>query len=80
MKQPQRFPNETILPERWLWHVFGELVDACLILRQGHPDRAVPDWRPLVHNDLHSANVFLDDRKPEDEATFDQAVSVYVWF
>ena len=66
MAQPSVQPPVPILPERLLWHVFKELVDACLILRQGSPVEPVPGWKPMVHNDLHTSNVFLDDLQPED--------------
>ncbi|KAF2678679.1 hypothetical protein K458DRAFT_422910 [Lentithecium fluviatile CBS 122367] len=55
-----------MLPERFILHVFKELVDACLILRQGHPRALIEGWRTMVQNDLHIHNVFLDDRQPQD--------------
>jgi hypothetical protein len=56
-------PSE--IPESFVWHVFGGLVDACLVLEQGRLEERVEGWRPLVHNDMHSSNVLLE-RDPDD--------------
>ena len=80
MAQPSVQPPVPIFPERFLWHVFKELVDACLILRQGSPVEPVPGWKPLVHNDLHASNVFLDDLRPEDISTMHPSVGFFFLF
>lgn len=68
-------PFKDILPEKFLWHVFRELVNAVMVLRHGHQDdeKYPKHWRPIVHRDIGMSNVFLDDRKPDDE--FHESVS-----
>lgn len=56
------------LPERYIWYVFSELVNACLILEQGDLSGAKQGWRPIVHADLHEGNIFLDRRRSEDDS------------
>ncbi|PVH94452.1 kinase-like protein [Periconia macrospinosa] len=66
-------PPKGILPEPFIWHVFRELVRAIMVLTHGHEDKEKypKDWRPIVHRDINLENVFLNDRKPEDE--FDES-------
>lgn len=77
----RRFPldrdNMTLLPERFLWHIFRELVNGCGFLERGngrgHGDGAL-EWRPIVHMDMYQGNVFLT---ASDENLFgEKAVTV----
>jgi hypothetical protein len=54
------------IPESFVWHLMSGLVDACLVLEQGGLDGPVKGWKPLVHTDLHFANVLLE-RDPDDD-------------
>lgn len=49
-----------------LWSILNNLVDACLLLQFGAVDEANanPDWKPMVHRDLHFGNVWLDEPDP----------------
>lgn len=55
------------IPEEALWHIFQNLVDACLVLQYGAVERedAVDDWRPIVHRDIKPDNVWLDEPAEE---------------
>jgi len=57
------------IPESFVWHRFAGLVDACLVLEQGHQEKAVKGWMPLVHNDLHSSNVLLKNDTDGDKVS-----------
>jgi hypothetical protein len=52
-----------VIPEGFLWHVFGSLVDAVNRLEKGAdpPIDMGPgkDWRPIVHGDMHLGNIFV---------------------
>ncbi|KAF1951202.1 hypothetical protein CC80DRAFT_539100 [Byssothecium circinans] len=54
------------VPEAFIWYLLEELAEACAVLQQGHVDRPVEGWRPLVHADLFYSNVFLDEREPKE--------------
>ncbi|KAH7132274.1 kinase-like domain-containing protein [Dendryphion nanum] len=56
---PARVDENRVLPEKYIWHVFRGLVDACLVLQQGRKDRVVDGWRPIMHMDMKLNNVFL---------------------
>jgi hypothetical protein len=56
-----------VLPETYVWYLFSGLVNACLVLEQGHENEQVEGWKPLVHNDLHVMNVMLG-KDPDNPA------------
>ncbi|OQO06910.1 hypothetical protein B0A48_07476 [Cryoendolithus antarcticus] len=49
------------LPEPAVWAVLYGLVEACVVLEQGHGDEPVDGWQPIVHRDFKLDNVFLGD-------------------
>jgi hypothetical protein len=61
---------ERVIPEDFLWHVFGSLVDAVHRLEKGAdpPVDMGPgkDWRPIVHGDMQLGNIFVKT-PPEGE-------------
>ena len=66
------------IPESFAWHVFGGLVDACLVLEQGRDDVPVKEWQPLVHNDMHLSNVMLE-RDPKDAIVSTLALKLHTY-
>ena len=58
---PDKSDDLDVIPEKFLWRVFENLVDACILLRDGAGKRLEDDrpWRPIIHRDLHLSNVFL---------------------
>lgn len=57
--------------EDLIWHVFRNLVKACLFLQYGTSDRnataPVPGWDPITHRDVHIGNVFIESRDRSDQ-------------
>lgn len=47
------------VPEPLIWHFFESLVNAGLIMQQGHATQLQPGWREVVHMDIKPANVFI---------------------
>jgi hypothetical protein len=75
---PSKTENLDVIPEKFLWHTFLDLVDACLLLQDGAGRNLEGNrpWRPIIHKDVHTGNVFLtlppdcepvqvDDSEPE---------------
>ncbi|KXT05641.1 hypothetical protein AC578_5584 [Pseudocercospora eumusae] len=51
----------TPLPEPFLWAAFLQLVEACIIMRDGSQGQGLlPDWCSVIHRDIKPANIFLD--------------------
>ncbi|CAO2652088.1 Nn.00g003710.m01.CDS01 [Neocucurbitaria sp. VM-36] len=52
-----------VIPERFIWHVFSQLIDACEVLQAGGlAPAAAADvaGKPITHLDIGLRNVFLD--------------------
>ncbi|KAH7380278.1 hypothetical protein DE146DRAFT_761009 [Phaeosphaeria sp. MPI-PUGE-AT-0046c] len=52
---------EDVIPERFIWTVFDQLVDALTILAIGGDVSGSDDkeWKEIVHNDVHLQNIFV---------------------
>lgn len=59
---------QTDFPEPFVWSVFNDLVNACLVLQYGavEEDDAKQDWTPIIHRDFKPPNVFVDTRYDND--------------
>ncbi|KAH6625333.1 kinase-like domain-containing protein [Boeremia exigua] len=70
-----------VIPEAFLWQVFGQLAGAALLMHRGaDPLVGEKEWKEIVHRDIHLGNIFVkpskegaygserkpDPRKPED--------------
>ncbi|KAK6424308.1 hypothetical protein LTR95_016412, partial [Oleoguttula sp. CCFEE 5521] len=49
------------IPEPAIWAILYGLVEACVVLEQGHTDTPLDGWQPIVHRDFKLDNVFLGD-------------------
>ncbi|KAF2817661.1 kinase-like protein [Mytilinidion resinicola] len=65
--QKGKKPVETELPERWIWHCFYAIVDACLVMRDGVKEPKKEGWREIIHCDLKPQNILLIP--PREEGT-----------
>ncbi|KAL8655122.1 MAG: hypothetical protein Q9226_003171 [Calogaya cf. arnoldii] len=60
--------RRTPLPERVIWHIFMQLVNAVAFLQYGiedacfHPQPPNPNWVAVLHRDIKPDNVFLCSR------------------
>ena len=60
------------MPEAFLWHVLKSVSLAIAYLQRGYtPERGIdPDWDPIIHRDIHAANIFFDHDYLEDSKGF----------
>jgi hypothetical protein len=58
---PEKSEDLDVIPEKFLWHAFLDLVDACIFLRDGtgQEPEGNGSWRPIIHKDMHLGNIFL---------------------
>ncbi|CZT25262.1 uncharacterized protein RCC_10991 [Ramularia collo-cygni] len=52
---------ERPVPEPFIWKLFEDLVNACVILDRGDVDPGGASWDPIVHRDMKLDNIFLSD-------------------
>lgn len=51
------------IPEHFIWHVFRDLVNACLVLQDGQVDGGrMKGWRSITHRDINPTNIFLAEK------------------
>lgn len=58
------------IPEPLIWHIFESLVNAGLLMEQGHITQAQNPWNQIFHRDFKPQNVFLG-RHPDPVAARD---------
>jgi hypothetical protein len=59
--------NNSRIPQPPIWHVFGSLIKAALLLLQGWvdvPNNNVQNRPEIFHFSIHPKNVFLADGPP----------------
>lgn len=59
--QVKHFHMNRPIPEPAVWSIFGNLVDACLLLQNEclDPDNPEPNWTPIVYRDFKLDNIWL---------------------
>ncbi|KAF2731405.1 kinase-like protein [Polyplosphaeria fusca] len=57
--------QQTEIPEDFIWHVFESVADALSYCYDGPEDAKY--WRPILHNDIRPANVFLSSKSQSGE-------------
>jgi len=70
-----------VIPERFLWTVFDQLVDAFTILGTGGDGRPEGEqWKEIVHKDVHLGNIFVKKRDDADGVRLEEEPGKAHWF
>ena len=65
---------QDVLPEAFIWQTIKALATACLFLQNGTTsDKAVTDWKPIMHLDFQLPNILLDVQKKKRKSAEDES-------
>ena len=70
-----------VIPERFLWTVFDQLVDAFTILGTGGDGGPEGEqWKEIVHKDVHLGNIFVKKRNDAEGVRLEEEPGKNHWF
>lgn len=61
--------NNSWVPEPAIWHIFGSLVKAGLVMEQGGINHRRQRWTPITHLDIKPDNIFIGDYPPQRDGS-----------